>query len=190
MADNAFVIDVDSKDYSRFYAATRKVEPEITKALRKRLTAIAKPITAEVRQKALALPSKQGGMAEHGGRGATGLGLRQGIAAAVEQKVRPAGKSGLNIRIRVSGTKFMEKTGKPRKLPRYVEGFSKKPWRHPVFADAGATKGSWKGAWVIQAATPFLVQTVLPHKEEFRGAVYDAFAEAVRASGMLDSPSS
>ena len=189
MADNAFEIDVNSKDYARFYAATKKVEPEITKALRKRLTVIAKPITAQVKQAALSLPSKQGGMAEMGGKGAGGLGLRQGIAAAVEQKIRPTGKNGLNVRIRVSGTKFQEKTGKPRKLPRYVEGFSKKPWRHPVFADAGAVRGSWKGAWVVQAATPFLVQTVLPHKEEFRGAVYDAFADAVHASGMLDSPS-
>jgi hypothetical protein len=188
MADNAFEIDVDSKDYARFYAATKKVEPEVTKALRKRLTTIAKPITEQVKQAALSLPSKQGGMAEKSSRGATGLGLRQGIAAAVEQKVRPTGKAGLNIRIRVSGTKFAEKTGKPRKLPRYVEGFSKKPWRHPVFADAGSARGSWKGAWVVQAATPFLVQTVLPHKEEFRAAVYDAFVDAVHESGMLDSP--
>jgi hypothetical protein len=187
MADNAFQIDVNTKDYARFYAATKKVEPEITKALRKRLTAIAKPITAQVKLAALALPSKQGGMAEKGARGTGGLGLRQGIAAAVEQKIRPTGKNGLNVRIRVSGTKFAEKTGKPRKLPRYVEGFSKKPWRHPVFADAGAVKGTWKGAWVVQAATPFLVQTVLPHKEEFKGAVYDSFVDAVHSSGMLDS---
>jgi hypothetical protein len=188
MADNAFEIDITSKDYARFYSATRKVEPDITKALRKRLTTIAKPITAQVKQAALSLPSKQGGMAEMGGRGAGGLGLRQGIAAAVEQKIRPTGKNGLNVRIRVSGTKFAEKTGKPRKLPRYVEGFSKKPWRHPVFADSGATKGTWKGAWVIQPATPFLVQTVLPHKPAFREAVYDAFVDAVHSSGMLDSP--
>ena len=188
MADNAFVIDVNSKDYARFYKATKKVEPDITKALRKRLTIIAKPITAQVKQAALSLPSKQGGMAELGGKGASGLGLRQGIAAAVEQKIRPTGKDGLNIRIRVSGTKFAEKTGKPRKLPRYVEGFSKKPWRHPVFADAGSARGSWKGAWVVQPATPFLVQTVLPHKPEFRQAVYDAFVDAVHSSGMLDSP--
>ena len=190
MADNAFEIDVNSKDYARFYAATKKVEPEITKALRKRLTVIAKPITAQVKQAALTLPSKQGGMADKGSRGATGLGLRQGLAAAVEQKIKPTGKNGLNVRIRVSGTKFAEKTGKPRKLPRYVEGFSKKPWRHPVFADAGALKGSWKGAWVVQAPTPFLVQTVLPHKEEFKKAVYDSFVDAVHASGMLDTPSS
>lgn len=190
MADNAFVVDINSKDYARFFAATKKVEPEVTKALRKRLTAIAKPITAQVKQAALSLPSKQGGMAEKSSRGATGLGLRQGIAAAVEQKIRPTGKAGLNIRIRVSGTKFAEKTGKPRKLPRYVEGFSKKPWRHPVFADSGSIKGSWKGAWVVQASTPFLVQTVLPHKPEFKQAVYDSFVDAVHASGMLDSPSS
>jgi hypothetical protein len=189
MADESFAIDITSKDYARFYSATRKVEPEITKALRKRLTATAKPITNQVKMAALALPSKQGGMAEQGGRGATGLGLRQGIAAATEQKVSPSGRNGLNVRIRVSGSKFADKTGKPRKLPRYVEGFAKKPWRHPVFAKGGSTKGTWKGAWVVQAKTPFLVETVLPHKEEFRGAVYDAFADAVHASGMLDSPS-
>lgn len=189
MADNAFEIDISSKDYARFYAATKKVEPDITKALRKRLTAIAKPITAQVKQAALSLPSNQGGMAEKSSRGASGIGLRQGIAAAVEQKVRPTGKNGLNVRIRVSGTKFAEKTGKPRKIPRYVEGFSKKPWRHPVFADAGSFKGTWKGAWVVQKSTPFLVRTVLPHKEEFRGAVYDAFADAVHSSGLLDAPS-
>lgn len=189
MADQAFQIDVNTKDYARFYAATKKVEPDITKALRKRLSTVAKPITAQVKQAALSLPSKQGGMADKSGRGATGLGLRQGIAAAVEQKIKPTGKNGLNVRIRVSGTKFAEKTGKPRKLPRYVEGFSKKPWRHPVFADAGASKGSWKGTWVVQAPTPFLVQTVLPHKEQFRNAVYDAFVDAVHSSGMLDSPS-
>jgi len=186
MADNAFVIDVDSKDYARFYAATRKVEPEITKALRKRLTATTKPITNEVKQAALSLPSKRGAT-EKGSRGATGLGLRQGIAAAVEQKIRPTGKAGLNVRIRVSGTTFSEKTGKPRKLPRYVEGLSKKPWRHPVFATAGAVKGSWTGPWVEQKATPFLFQTVMSHKQEFKDAVYDSFVEAIHASDILKS---
>jgi len=189
MAKEAFAIDITSKDYARFYSATRKVEPEVTKALRKRLTAAAKPVTTQVKQAALNLPSKQGGMVEKGARGSTGLGLRQGIAAATEQKVSPSGRNGLNVRIRVSGSKFTDKTGKPRKLPRYVEGFSKKPWRHPVFAKNAATNGSWKGAWVVQSKMPFLVETVLPHKEEFRGAVYDAFADAVHASGMLDSPS-
>jgi len=189
MAEESFAIDITSKDYARFYSATRKVEPEVTKALRKRLTEAAKPVTAQVKQAALSLPSKQGGMAEKAGRGSTGLGLRQGIAAAVEQKVSPSGKAGLNVRIRVSGSKFADKTGKPRKLPRYVEGFAKKPWRHPVFAKGGATKGTWKGAWVVQPKMPFLVETVLPHKPAFREAVYDAFVDAVHSSGMLDSPS-
>jgi intein/homing endonuclease len=186
MADNAFVIDVDSKDYARFYAATRKIEPEITKALRKRLTAVTKPITNEVKQAALSLPSKRGAT-EKGSRGEIGLGLRQGIAAAVEQKIKPSGKSGLNIRIRVSGTTFFEKTGKPRKLPRYVEGLSKKPWRHPVYADAGAVNGTWTGAWVEQKSTPFLVKTVIPHKQEFKDAVYDSFVEALHASQIINA---
>ena len=186
MADNAFVIDIDSKDYARFYKATREIEPEITKALRKRLTEVTKPITNEVKQAALSLPSKQGAT-EKAARGSTGVGLRQGLAAAVEQKIRPTGKAGLNVRIRVSGTSFAEKTGKPRKLPRYVEGFSKKPWRHPVFADAGASKGTWTGAWVEQKPTPFLFQTVTAHKQEFKDAVYDSFVEALHASQMLDN---
>lgn len=189
MADDAFEVDITSADYARFYAATRKVEPEIAKALRKRLGAAAKPITAEVKRAALSLPSHQGGMADKAARGATGVGLRQGIAAAVEQKVKPTGKNGLNVRIRVSGSKFAEKTGKPRKLPRYVEGFAKKPWRHPVFAKGNASKGTWKGAWVVQASTPFLVQTVLPHKQEFKDAVYHSFVDAVEASKMLESES-
>jgi len=186
MADDAFVIDIDSKDYARFYKATKQIEPEITKALRKRLTAVTKPITNEVKEAALSLPSKQGAT-EKAARGSTGVGLRQGLAAATEQKVRPTGKAGLNVRIRVSGTSFADKTGKPRKLPRYVEGFSRKPWRHPVFADKGATKGTWTGPWVEQKPTPFLFKTVTAHKQEFKDAVYDSFVEAVHATEMLNN---
>lgn len=179
-----FEVTFDPKDYGRFARAVKDVDEQVAKALRKRMGAAAKPITEEVRKAALNLPSQQG-QVERAARGEHGVGLRQGMAMAVEQKIRTSGKNGLHIRIRISGTKFNEKTGKPKKLPRYVEGFGRKPWRHPVFAEKGKTNGSWQGAWVVQKSTPFLVKTVLPHKKEMQKAVYDSFVDALKQTHLI-----
>ena len=114
------------------------------------------------------------------------MGLRAGIAAATETKINQSNKSGFSIRIRVSGTKFQAKTGKYKKLPRYVEGLSKKSWRHPVFPEKGFSNGTWQGNWVAQKSTPFLLRTVLPHKSELREDVYAAFLTALKKSHAID----
>lgn len=173
---------IDAKDYAKFYAAVKHLDKDVAKQLRKNMRKMAKPILEEVKQAALNLPSQQTEMVDSAG--GHQVGLREGIARAAETKIRTTGKNGLNVRIRISGTKFNQATGKPRKIPRYVEGFSRKPWRHPVFADKGADRGSWQGKWAEQKSTPFLFKTVFPHKDQFRKVVFESFKTAVSTARM------
>lgn len=172
-------IYLSSEDLSKLYKATRKVDKDVAKALRKRITKVAKPIVGEVRQAAMNIPSKSG-EAQKIQKGEMGLGFRQGIAAATESKIYPSNRNSFAVRIRVSGSKFKAKTGKYRTLPRYMEGLSKRRiWRHPVFAEKGKTAGSWEGQWVDQEPHPFLLPTVLKHKPEVREEVIKAFLDAL-----------
>lgn len=176
MAQDA--IFMTSEDLSKLYKATRNVDKDLTKNLRKRITKIASPILNEVKTAALSIPSK-GGDTEIAGRGMTQIGLRQGIAAAAETKINPNKSGSFVVRIRISGTKFRAKTGKYGSLPRKMEGLSRKPWRHPVFPDKGATGGSWQGAWAVQEKHPFLLPTVMKHKQEVREEVIKAFVDTL-----------
>jgi len=183
MAD-AFTVDASSPDLVKFYKAVKEVDVGVQKHLRKRLTNIAKPIAEEVKQAALSLPSK-GGETQKAARGVEQMGFRQGIASATQTKVNPTSKNGFSIRIRVSGATFNAKTGKPFKLPRLLEGLSKKPWRHPVFANAGEVRGAWKGKWVNQSPKPYLLRTVIPHKPEVVEEVSKAFLDAMAETGLV-----
>lgn len=171
-------IELSSADLSKLYVATRKVDKDVAKALRKRLSKTAKPIVDEVRQAVLNTPSKSG-VAEKAKRGETGVGLRRAIAASTQTKINPSSRNSFSIRIRVSGSKFNALTGKYRTLPRYLEGLSKRKWRHPVFAQKGSTKGAWQGAWVEQEAHPYLLPTVMKHKQEVREEVVKSFIDAL-----------
>ena len=173
-------IEISSQDLLNFYRQVKDADPLIGKELRKTLVKLSKSIVGEVQHAALELPS-------HGEKSSEGkMGLRAGIAAATETKINQSNKSGFSIRIRVSGTKFQAKTGKYKKLPRYVEGLSKKSWRHPVFPEKGFNNGTWQGNWVAQKSTPFLLRTVLPHKTELREDVYAAFLTALKKSHAID----
>lgn len=171
-------IYLDSQDLSKLYKGTRKISQDTAKNLRKRILSTTKPIVQEVRVAALAIPSKNG-ETEVSGRGQQGLGFRQGLAAATEVKINPTGNNVFSVRVRVSGSKFRAKTNKYRTLPRYMEGLSKKKWRHPVFPEEGATSGSWQGPWAEQESHPFLLPTVLKHKKEVREEVIKAFIDAL-----------
>lgn len=177
MAQDA--IYLTSEDLSKLYKATRRVDKDVAKSLRKRILKTAKPIVAEVRTAALSIPSKKGetNLAD---RGQLSVGLRQGIAAATEVKINPGSGNAFSVRIRVSGTKFKGKTGKYRTLPRYMEGLDRRRnWRHPVFAEKGSTGGTWQGAWTEQKPHPYLLPTVLKHKKEVREEVIKAFVDAL-----------
>lgn len=172
-------IYLTSEDLAKLYKATRKVDKEVVKNLRKRILKTAKPIVNEVRTAALSIPSNKGetNLAD---RGQLNVGLRQGIAAATEVKINPGGNNAFSVRIRVSGSKFKAKTGKYRTLPRYMEGLDRRRnWRHPVFADKGATSGTWQGPWTEQKPHPFLLPTVMKHKKQVREEVIKAFVDAL-----------
>jgi len=172
-------IFLDSEDLSKLYKATRKVDKDVTKNLRKRILKTTKPIVQEVRVAALAIPSNKG-EGQESSRGQLNIGFRQGLAAATETKINPSSAGTFSVRIRVSGSKFKSKTGKYRTLPRYMEGLSKRRnWRHPVFAEKGATGGTWKGEWSEQKPYPFLLPTVLKHKKEVKEEVVKAFIDAL-----------
>jgi len=171
MADGSY-IKFDAKELATLGAAFKVADLPAWKALNKELRKIITPIANQVKDAALALPSS--------GDRRFGPGLRGGIAAAVEVKMSTTRKKGAFARIRVSGTKFMKASGitNPR-LPRYMEGLSKKPWRHPVWADKGKNGGKWEGRWTVQASHPYLVPTGISRKDEVRDKMATVFNEAL-----------
>ena len=186
---NQSPIRIDASEMRRLHRVLRDLDVAEGRALTRRLRTIVKPLEAEVKTAAMSRPSQTAytdadakarkTFARHR--------LRAGLASAVQTQIGSS-RDGASARIRVSGTKFMQATGKPRKLPRYYEGLSRKPWRHPVFATKGATRGTWKGAWAVQQPSPFLLPTVLPHKDEVRDKLIaeylDTFAHHLRQGNI------
>ena len=163
MADKPLI---DRSEFLAFYKAVGEISPEIQKAMRKRLNAVAKPIVAEVKQAALNLPSK----VESGGnpKGYENLfSLRRAISQSIKSRFNGTGKGGV-LSIRVSTTEFMAMSGRPRTIPYYLEG-RKRRWRHPVYGD--------RDRWVDQEPKPFLAVTA--YKPKNVDAVYNALGASI-----------
>ena len=174
-------IDIEGDDFAVLYKQVRAFDVELGKSLRKQLTAEGNKVRDDVRKAALAIPSRSlgGNTAYRKKRGSAdgGASFRQGIAAATETKVSPSRPGYFSIRIRVSGSKFKAKTGKPVTLPRYMEGLSKKSWRHPVWVKRENLPGV--RPWAAQSSHPFLLPTAMRHKAATQEAVKKALQEAV-----------
>ncbi len=171
MADQ---FQIDAKEFAAFYKAVAQIDPELKKALRKTMTTLAKPIVADVKAAELAIPSQGGGaVATRKKKGET-LGLRASLANATKSDINATGR-GAVVHIRVSSSKFMAASGRPRSIPYYMEGRRKRKWRHPVFGN--------KENWVEQSPHPYLAVTVLKHKDNFVAGVADAVNEVL---GQID----
>ena len=167
MADDDF--SIDSAEFKAIYKALGKVEPEIKKQLRKRLMEVAKPIVEEVKQAELNIPASREAQKGRKKRGET-MGLRAALANATKADINGTGR-GAAVHIRVSTTKFMAASGRPRTIPYYMEGRRKRPWRHPVFGN--------REAWVVQKPHAFLAPTVSKHREDFKNQVTSAVLDAI-----------
>lgn len=161
-------VRVDARDLARLHRMLQGIDSKASKQLTSRIRKIGTPMLEEVRRSALSLPSKPHAPNHHG------LGMRAGIAKAAELRIGHP-RSGAFSRIRISGSKFQRATGKYRKLPRYMEGLSRRPWRRPAHARKGDVKGAYKGRWVVQQPKPYLLKTVLPHKSEFSRAIAEEY---------------
>lgn len=170
------MIDLDPTDFAKVVKEVQQVEPEFRKNVKKRLKQAAEPIVQEVKQAALNIPSSKGDVTQTRKKKGENLGLRASLANAVQADINPT-KKGAIAKIRVSTTKFMSASGRPRTLPYYMEGRRKRAWRHPVFGN--------RDVWVAQSPHPFLGVTVKPHKEEFATAVVKALDDALADSGLL-----
>jgi hypothetical protein len=138
--------------------------------LRKRLIDLAKPVVAQVKAAELGLPSNR----ELGGtrkkKGAT-LGFRASLAAATKADFNGTGR-GAVLHVRVSTSRFLAVSGRPRTLPFYMEGRRKREWRHPVFGS--------KDVWVGQKPKPFLGDIVARNKPAFAIAIENAVNDVVK----------
>jgi hypothetical protein len=171
------MIDVDPDNFANLVKEVIKVDPEFKKALKKRLKTAAEPVVEEVKRAALAIPATKEVEGTRKKKGEN-LGLRASLANAVISDFNPTRKGAI-AKIRISTSKFMSASGRPRTIPYYVEGRRKRQWRHPVF---GNTEN-----WVVQQSHPFLGVSVIPHKEAFATAVVQAFDDALKDSGLLNS---
>ena len=172
--------EIDAKSFTEFQKRLRGFDGKIARELNKKVRQLAAPIVADVQRAALRLPSTGGDLEgdKRWKQKKFTVGLRQGMAHATEFRMFYQ-KNGARARIRISGTKFQAATGKYKKIPRYVEGMGRKPWRHPVFADKGSTNGSWDGPWTEQKSTPFLLPTVMRQKDAVRTAIVNVFIDEV-----------
>lgn len=182
MAYSGGDFEIDAKAFTELQRRLNGFDKKVARKLTKTVKDVAAPVVADVRRSALAIPSKGADLSEDKSweQKRFLVGLRQGIAQATEFRMFYR-KNGAVARIRVSGTKFAAATGKYRKLPRYVEGMGRKPWRHPVYATKGVTNGGWKGYWVEQKPTPFMVPVVLAQKSKVRQQIVDAFVNEVNS---------
>jgi hypothetical protein len=167
MADS---FKVDDKELIAFYKALAQFDPELKKSLRKRLLALAKPIVTEVKQAELNLPSNRelGGTRKKKG---AHLGFRASLAAATKADFNGTGR-GAALHVRVSTSRFLTVSGRPRTLPYYMEGRRKRAWRHPVYGN--------KDVWVSQKSKPFLGEVVSRNKPAFALAVENAVNDVVK----------
>lgn len=170
-------IDIDSKEFAQLVKEVANVDPEFRKSVKKMLKAKAEPIVHEVQQAVLSTPSQKGEVEMGRKKRGVSEGLRSSLARAVVADINPT-KRGAIAKIRVSTSKFMNASGRPRTLPYYYEGRRKREWRHPVFGN--------REVWVGQKPHPFLGVTILPHKQEFASAVVEALDEAIKNSGILN----
>lgn len=167
MAD---AIKVDAKELLDLYKALGKAHPEVKKALRRQLTALAKPIVADVKRAAMSIPSSGGDVTGTRKKKGATLGLRAALANATKSDFATMGE-GAAVHIRVSSSKFISVSGRPRTIPYYMEGRRKRDWRHPVYGN--------KDNWVKQSSHPFLMGTVRKHKDEFEKACLEAVNEVL-----------
>lgn len=177
MGTGGDLFEIDATAFTELNRRLKTFDKKVARALNAKVREVAKPVVNDVKASALRIPTTRAGEVKDT-KGKEGLGLRQGIAYATEFRMFYR-KNGAVARIRVSGTKFAAATGKYRKLPRYVEGMSRKPWRHPVFADKGQTNGKWDGPWAQQDSTPFMVPVVLAAKNKVRQEIVDVFVNEV-----------
>jgi len=171
------MIEIDPTDFAKVVKEIAQVDPNFKKVVRKRLKTAAEPVVQEVKRAALAIPA-QGGEATAGRKKkGQSLGFRASLANAAISDVNPT-KKGAILKIRISTTKFLSASGRPRTLPYYMEGRRKRAWRHPVFGN--------RENWVSQQSHPFLGVTVLPHKKDFANEVVQALDDALKDSGLLN----
>ena len=180
MADG---LDVDAKEFTKFYKQISATDAEVRKQLRKRLIEAAKPVVEEVKQAALAAPSNAGAVQVTRKKKGQQLGLRAGIANSTKADLTATGR-GAGVHIRVSRSKFETQTGKPGTLVYLFEGRRKRPWRHPIFAEKGAAHGTWQGSWADQKPSPFLGVTVEKHKQKFGKELSKVVTDAIKQAGI------
>jgi hypothetical protein len=171
------MIEIDPTDFAKVVKEISAVDPNFKKAIKKRLKTAAEPVVEEVKRAALAIPAKNGDATATRKKRGENLGLRASLANATISDINPT-KKGAILKIRVSTTKFISASGRPRTIPYYMEGRRKRAWRHPVFGN--------RENWVEQKPHPFLGVTVLPHKMKFAGEVTQALDEALKDSGLLN----
>jgi hypothetical protein len=171
------MIDIDPTDFAKRVREISQVDPEFKKSIKKRLKTAAEPVVQEVKRAALVIPAKGGDAEASRKKKGENLGLRASLANATIADVNPT-KKGAILKIRVSTSKFMSASGRPRTIPYYMEGRRKRAWRHPVFGN--------RENWVAQQPHPFLGVTVLPHKMKFASEVTQALDDALKDSGLLN----
>ena len=171
------MIEIDPADFAKRVREISQVDPEFKKAVKKRLKTAAEPVVEEVKRAALSIPAKGGDATAARKKRGENLGLRASLANATISDINPT-KKGAILKIRVSTTKFISASGRPRTIPYYMEGRRKRAWRHPVFGN--------RENWVEQKPHPFLGVTVLPHKMKFAGEVTQALDDALKDSGLLN----
>jgi hypothetical protein len=159
---------IDPAEWFRLKQDLDKFDPELAKALRRRIKNAGQTAADRVKQ-TLGLPSPDGGP----NRGSS----RQALIAATRVAVSFSAKqAGAKITTSASGL--------PAEHKGLLNVYNKSSFRHPVFAEKGATRGSHDGDWVYQEGRPYFGKVILEAlNKETMLEIERALDEATRAIG-------
>lgn len=154
--------EVQVEDFVRVGTFTKKFEPELRKAMRKRINQAAKPVVAAIRTEILNSPTSQSGES---------TGLRHGIARGIRTDLSDSPSSkrqGMFIRATSS------------KLPPSQKGmaavYNLEEFRHPVYGDTEV--------WVDQAGHPYFRGPIYQRSTMLRTEIAAAIEDAAIAAGL------
>ena len=164
-------VHVEVDEFTELFGKLKEFAPAERKAIRKNISAAAKPVVASVRKAVLAIPvrgRKRKWEREHPHH------LRANVAKGIRLQVSDSPRSMTQgVFIRASTSKAMRDEGQSG----MQRALNLERFRHPVFGD--------RERWVDQHSHPYFAESIRPHTEGLRTAVEAAIDEARAAVERL-----
>lgn len=170
-ASRGYGVVIDAQQWYKLKQELDAFDPEIARALRRRIKAAGDVAAKEV-QRTLRLPPPTGGPDDTGGR--------EALAAATRVTVSFSKRSA-GARIVTSASQL------PAEHKGLLKVYNKSTFRHPVFDPMTRPKDEW--TWVAQEGRPYFGSVILQAMNEaVTREVFDAIDDALKAINATGTP--